>query len=383
MIKRKMPTASQFLLEAFKVLDLDGGKSVLQIGNEFGLSNSDVVCILMPFLRGGLAARRKVSDDWRQDVYYSIYHDMEAPAPQKEGEATRLKTEVTRLKERLARLQEELAAKEDSLNDARHSAAMRSLNLGKGKTMAEIQKETGINAAKILQIMEPLSKAGVVASKYVSQGQFYFYPTKRLMVATPVPTEEDIKKLRAEIRKLAGDIEQKEEGLRRTVKVAVLRTLDLGSGKSAGQIARGTGMSIADVIGMMMAFVRSGLIEQSYTPQGFFYTPPIGAKVLVSAEEERALMIMRREVEEIAERKAMKEFVPTAEGSAEAESIARLGDLTQTPHAAIAETRPVMPTDTLENTRARLDLVAGLLEKMTVRELVLLRERINMELRKR
>jgi hypothetical protein len=142
-------------------------------------------------------------------------------------------------------------------------------------------------------------------------------------------------------------------------------------------------MSIADVIGMMMAFVRSGLVEQSYTPQGFFYASPIGTKVLISAEEERALKIMREEVEEIAERKLMKEIATPTEARVRAEL--------PTPDEVAAKVEPSIPyvappvaePQTLESMRARLDLIEGLLVKMTVRELVLLRERINMELRKR
>ena len=379
----KMPTASQSLTDAFGVLNLDGGKSVLELGSEFGLSSSDVVCILMPFLRGGLAARRRVSDDWRQDVYYSIYHDMESDTVKKENEVTRLKAEVDQLRSKLTRLQEDLATKEENIKEARHHAAIGSLNLGKGKTMAEIQKETGMSPSKVLEMIEPLSRSGLVASRYVSQGQFYFYPTRSTRVVSPLPSEEDIKKLRAEIRRLTGEKEEKEERIRRAVKLSVLRTLDIGAGKSAGQIAKGTGMSIADVIGMMMTFVRSGLVEQSFTPQGFFYAPPIGTKVLVSAEEERALKIMRREVEEIAERKLMKELATPTEVHVRAE--------TPTPQELLAMAEPSNPSEvsqvvlphTLENTRARLDLIEGLLEKMTVRELVLLRERINMELRKR
>jgi predicted DNA-binding transcriptional regulator len=377
-----MPTASQSLIEAFGVLNLDGGKSVLQLGNEFGLSSSDIVCILMPFLRGGLAARRKVSDDWRQDVYYSIYHDMEPDVPKKENEVSKLKAEVDQIRSRLVRLQEDLATKEEAIKDARHHAAIGNLNLGKGKTMAEIQKETGMSQSKVLEIIDPLMKSGLVASRYVSQGQSYFYPTRSTKLVSPLPTDEDIKKIRAEIKRLAGEAEEKEERIRKAVKITVLRTLDIGTGKSAGQIAKGTGMSIADVIGMMMTFVRSGLVEQSYTPQGFYYAPPIGTKVLVSAEEERALKIMRREVEEIAERKLMKELAPT-----EARIVVEAPPLEQPSAKAeptiLPEPSLIAPPQTLESTRARLDLIEGLLEKMTVRELVLLRERINMELRKR
>jgi DNA-binding IclR family transcriptional regulator len=378
-----MPAVSQSLLEAFRLLNLNGGKSVLQIGNELGLSNSDVVCILMPFLRGGLAARRKVTDDWRQDVYYSIYHDMEAPTPQKENEVTKLTAEAAKLRDRLTRLQEDLAAKEENLKEARNLAVIRNLNLGKGRTMAEIQKETGMSPSRILEMMEPLTKSGVVASRYVSQGQYYFYPTKSIRVASPLATEEDLRKLRAEITRLTSEAEEKEETVRRAVKLSVLRTLDLGSGKTAGQIARGTGMSIADVIGMMMTFVRSGLVEQGFTPQGFFYSPPIGTKVLVSAEEERALKIMRREVEEIAERKVMREFAAPKETYVEVEPLTPPEPQGRFQVTIPSEASPVTAPQTLESTRARLDLIEGLLQKMTVRELVLLRERINMELRKR
>jgi DNA-binding IclR family transcriptional regulator len=337
----------------------------------------------MPFLRGGLAARRKVSDDWRQDVYYSIYHDMESLGPQGQSDISKLKAETVRLRDRLARLQEDLATREENIKEARHLSALKILNLGKGKTLAEIQKDTGMSSSRVLEMIEPLTKSGLVASRYVSQGQFYFYPTRSSRAVSSLPTEEDIKKLRDEIRRLASEAEDKEEAIRRTVKLSVLRTLEIGPGKSAGQIARGTGMSIADVIGMMMAFVRSGLVEQSYTPQGFFYTPPIGTKVLVSAEEERALKIMRREVEEIAERKLMKELPTPAETRVRAET-PTLSEFPAKIETRIPfEAQPVAAPHTLESTRARLELVEGLLEKMTVRELVLLRERINMELRKR
>jgi hypothetical protein len=166
--------------------------------------------------------------------------------------------------------------------------------------------------------------------------------------------------MKAEINRLKNSVAEKEEAIREKVKLQVLQSLDVGKGKSAGEIAATTGMSVADVVGTMMTFIRSGLIEQSFTPQGFFYAPcrTVGEPVLATAEKKTPLVPMRA-VEELASKQIAREFVTPSETRAGVQSFA-----------------PVQ-------THTNVELFEDLLPKLTVRELVLLRERINMELRRR
>jgi DNA-binding MarR family transcriptional regulator len=271
-----------------------------------------------------------------------------------------MKDEVARSKSELRSLQGEVARKEESIGKARHLDSRKGFQLGEGKSLAQIASETGMSPAKIQQLIEPLVKSGDVVQKYVSQGQFYYVPAKKLRDFVPGVTEEEIKKLKAEIRRLKNAVLEKEETIRREVKLAVLQSLDLGKGKSAGQIAAKIGMSIADVIGTMMTFVRSGLIEQSFTPQGFYYSPPTLPKETISTTmEERRPAIPMRPTEEIVVKQVARELV--------------------TP----SETRAGVQLFTPAETQTRIELFEPLLPKLTVRELVLLREKITMELRKR
>jgi DNA-binding MarR family transcriptional regulator len=357
---KRASTLSRSILSALRLMDLGKGKSVSQIGSEFELSNSDVVCILMPFVRAGLAGRRTVTEDWRDDIYYSLNYEREVPPGPTEEELRTMKDEVAKSKSELRSLQGEVARKEESIGKAHHLDSTKDFQLGEGKSLSQIASETAMSPAKIQQLIEPLVKSGDVVQKYISQGQFYYVPAKKLRDFLPNVTEEEIKKLKAEIRRLKNAVLDKEETIRREVKLAVLQSLDVGKGKSAGQIAAKMGMSIADVIGMMMAFVRSGLIEQSFTPQGFYYTPPTLAKEAITPPiEERRPAIPMRPTGEIVVKQVARELV--------------------TP----SETRAGVQLFTPAETHTRIELFEGLLPKLTVRELVLLREKINMELRKR
>jgi DNA-binding MarR family transcriptional regulator len=357
---KRTSTLSRSILSALRLMDLGKGKSVSQIGSEYELSNSDVVCVLMPFVRAGLAGRRTVTEDWRDDIYYSLNYEREVPPAHTEERLRKLKDEVAKSKSELRSLQGEVARKEESIGKARHLDSTKDFQLGEGKSLAQIGSETGMSLAKIQQLLEPLVKSGDVVQKYISQGQFYYVPAKKLRDFIPNVTEEEIKKLKTEIRRLKNAVLEKEETIRREVKLAVLQSLDVGKGKSAGQIAAKMGMSIADVIGTMMTFVRSGLIEQSFTPQGFYYTPPtLPKETIPAAMEERRPAIPMRPTEEIVVKQVARELV--------------------TP----SETRAGVQLFTAAETHTRIELFEPLLPKLTVRELVLLREKINMELRKR
>lgn len=190
---RRASTLSRSILSALRLMDLGKGKSVSQIGSEFELSNSDVVCVLMPFVRASLVGRRTVTEDWRDDIYYSLNYEREVPPAHTEEELRKLKDEVAKSKSELRSLQGEVARKEESMGKARHLDSTKDFQLGEGKRLAQIASETGMSPAKIQQLIEPLVKSGDVVQKYISQGQFYYVPAKKLRDFIPNVTEEEIK----------------------------------------------------------------------------------------------------------------------------------------------------------------------------------------------
>nr|MDO8100835.1 hypothetical protein [Candidatus Njordarchaeota archaeon] len=370
---RRMPAITRSAVAALKLLELGEGKTVSQIASEFGFSNSDVVCIVTPFMRVGLVGRKPHHQDWREDVYYPLHIVTEGVTSSREIRLTALKDDVARLRNEITRLRDELVRKEERARYARQVAVFKSLNIGAGKTTSEIQRDTGMDPARIYDSLEPLVQSGLVGKRYVYQGQFFYCPTKTLREVTPVPTEEEIRKLRMEISRLRDEVTLKEETIRKEIKLAVLKSLDIGVGKSARQIAHKSGMSIADVIGVMMTFVRSGLVDQSFTTQGFLYTPPtLKMEAIVEPEEARKLEVVRKEAEEIAARKVIAAEVPLPEVQTGVAG-------TVTPVEVQASVAAAMSARAL----SQLGQLEELLEKMTVRELVLLREKINLELRKR
>jgi DNA-binding MarR family transcriptional regulator/predicted transcriptional regulator len=357
---KRTPTLSKPVLSALRLLELGKGKSVSQLSSEFELTNSDVVCIVMPFVRAGLVGHRTVTDDWRDDIYYSFNYEREISASPSEDELRNLKDELAKSRDDLRRLQADLASKDESLGKAHRLDSVKDLHLEEGKTLSQIAIETGMSATRTQELIEPLVKSGEVVQKYISKGQFIYMPAKKLKDFLPPAADIDARNLKEEVKRLKNATEQKEEALRRRVKLEILESLEVGKGKSAGQIAAKTGMSIADVVGTMMTFVRSGLIEQSFTPQGFFYVPAtVAGEVTPTTAEEVVPTIPARAVEELASRQVAREFVSPS------------------------ETRAGVQLFTPAETHTRIELFEDLLPKLTVKELVLLRERINMELRKR
>jgi len=356
---KRTPTLSKPVLSALRLLDLGKGKSVSQLSTEFELTNSDVVCVVMPFVRAGLVGHRTVTEDWRDDVYYSFNYEREIPASPAEEDLRSMKDELARSRDDLRRLQADLASKDDSSGKAHRLDSVKDLHLEEGKTLAQIAIETGMSQVKAQELVEPFVKAGDVVQKYISKGQFMYVAAKKLKDFLPPPADIDARNLKDEVKRLKNVTEQKEESLRKRVKLEILESLDVGKGKSAGQIAAKTGMSIADVVGTMMTFVRSGLIEQSFTPQGFFYVPTtVSGEIAPSVVEEKIPTIPARAVEELASRQVKELVTPS-------------------------ETRAGVQLFTPAETHTRIELLEDLFPKLTVKELVLLREKINMELRKR
>jgi DNA-binding MarR family transcriptional regulator len=357
---KRAPTLSKSALSALRLLDLGKGKSVSQISTEYELTNSDVVCVVMPFVRAGLVGHRTVTEDWRDDIYYSFNFEKDVPPSPAEEELRKLKDDLMKSKDELRNLQAELARNEESIGKAHRLDSVRNLNLEQGKTLTQIATETGISPARAHELIEPFVKSGDVVQKYISKGQFFYVAAKKLKDFLPSATDDDSKRMKAELKRLKNATSEKEEAIRKRVKLEILQSLDVGKGKSAGQIAAKTGMSIADVVGTMMTFVRSGLIEQSFTPQGFFYAPPsVSREPIPTTIEGKGPAILTRPEEELVSRPVVREFV--------------------TP----AETRAGVQLFTPAETHTRIELFEDLLPRLTVRELVLLRERINIELRKR
>jgi DNA-binding MarR family transcriptional regulator/predicted transcriptional regulator len=357
---KRTPTLSKSVLSALRLLDLGKGKSVSQISSEFELTNSDVVCVVMPFVRAGLVGHRTVTEDWRDDIYYSLNYEREIPPSPAEEELRKLKDDLAKSRNELRSLQADLATKEQSIGKAHHLDLVKNFHLEEGRALTQIATEAGISPAKAHELIEPLVRSGDVVQKYTSKGQFFYMAAKKLRDFLPTTADGDMSRMKADIKRLKNAAVEKEEELRKRVKLEILQSMDLGKGKSAGQIAAKTGMSIADVVGTMMTFVRSGLIEQSFTPQGFFYAPPaVSGEPIPPTVEVKAPAIPVRPVEELASRQAVREFV--------------------TP----AETRAGVQLFTPAETHTRIELFEDLLPKLTVKELVLLRERINIELRKR
>jgi DNA-binding MarR family transcriptional regulator len=359
MESKKTPALSKSILSALRLLELGTGKSVSQISSEFELTNSDAVCVVMPFARAGLVGHRTVTDDWRDDIYYSLNYEREVPASTAEEELRKLKDDLAKSKDELRRLQADAASKEEPIGKTHHLDSVKNLHLEQGKTLSQIAMETGVSPAKAQELVEPLVDSGDVIKKYLSNGQSIYMAAKKLRDFLPSATDDDAEKLKAEIERLKAAIDKKEETIATRVKLEVLQSLDVGKGKTAGEIAADTGMSIADVIGTMTAFVRSGLIEQSFTPKGFFYTPPtVLTQPIPTRIEEKAAAMPATPSEKLVTKQVAKELVTPAE--------IRAGVKLFTP----AETH-------------RVELFEDVLPKLTVRELVLLREKINMELKKR
>jgi DNA-binding MarR family transcriptional regulator/predicted transcriptional regulator len=357
---KRTPTLSKPVLSALRLLELGKGKSVSQLSSEFELTNSDVVCVVMPFVRAGLVGHRTVTEDWRDDVYYSLNYEREIPAPPAEDELKKLKDELVESRDDLRRLQVDLASKEESSGKAHRLVSVKDLHLEEGKTLSQIAIETGMSSARAQEFIELLVKSGEIVQKYISKGQFTYVAAKKLKDFLPTAADIDARNLKDEVKSLKNVTEQREEALRKRIKLEILESLDIGKGRSAGQIAAKTGMSIADVVGTMMTFVRSGLIEQSFTPQGFFYVPAVvSGEIAPTVVEEKIPTIQTRAVEELASKQVVKEFV--------------------TP----SETRAGVQLFTPADTHTRIELFEDLFPKLTVKELVLLREKINMELRKR
>jgi DNA-binding MarR family transcriptional regulator len=357
---KRTPTLSKPVLSALRLLELGKGKSVSQLSSEFELTNSDVVCIVMPFVRAGLVGHRTVTEDWRDDIYYSLNYEGEMYASPVEEELRNLKDELAKSRDDLRRLQADLESKEESSGKGHRLDSVKDLHLDDGKTLSQIAIETGMSPSKAQDLIEPLVKSGEVVQKYISKGQFIYVAAKKMKDFLPTAVNIDVRNLKDEVKRLKNAAEQKEEALRKRVKLEILESLDVGKGKSAGQIAARTGMSIADVVGTMMTFVRSGLIEQSFTPQGFFYVPTtVSGQITPTTVEEKIPTIPTRTVEELASKQVVREFV--------------------TP----SETRAGVQLFTPAETHTRIELFEDLLPKLTVKELVLLREKINIELRKR
>jgi DNA-binding MarR family transcriptional regulator len=368
-----MPPVSKSATAALKLLELGEGKSVSQIAGEFGFSPSDVVCIVTPFVRAALVGRKAHQQDWRQDIYFSQHRVTEDVSSSREIRLKAMRDDIARLKSEMTRLQDELVRKEETARYARQVAVFKSLNIGSGKITSEIQRDTKLDITRIYDSLEPLVQSGLVDKRYVNQGQFFYHPTKTLREVTPVPSEEEIRKLRIKISDLKDEVTLKEETVRKEIKLAVLRSLDIGQGKSARQIAHGTGMSIADVIGVMMTFVRSGLVDQRFTTQGFLYAPPtLETEGIVEPVETEKLEEIGKQVEEVAAKKAV------SVGASPIEAQAGIAT-TVTPVEVQASVVAAMSARAL----SQLGQLEELLEKMTVRELVLLREKVNLELRKR
>jgi len=365
------PRFGRSSLSALRLFDLGNGKSVSEIASEFGFSKSDVVCMVVPFVGAGLAARKRVTDDWRHDIYYPLYVEKHDGLTPREEEIKRLRGDVVRFKEEIRRLEEDLVKKERLLGIAGQVESIISLNLGEGKTLSQIEKETGMDAAQIHQVIEPFAHHGMIGVKHVTRGQFFYYPVKDLGIPAHFPTEEEIRAIKMQTTRLNRGVADKEEEIRTLIKRAVLRALNLHEGKSARQIAKRVGMSVPDVVGMMMAFVRAGLVEQNFTPQGFFYTPILRSKTaepdttvgqgLPVTSSGMGIISTKDVTKELASHPVETHFAEISTGPSVKAN--------QAYDAAMKHT-------SIEELEAQLD-------RLTVRELVLLRERINMELRKR
>jgi DNA-binding MarR family transcriptional regulator/predicted DNA-binding transcriptional regulator len=357
---KRTPTSSKSVLSALRLLELGTGKSVSQISSEFELTSSDAVCVVMPFVRAGFVGHKAVTEDWRDDIYYSLNYEKEVSPSPAEDELKILKDDLAKSKCELSRLQADLGSKEASRGGAKRPESMENLHLEHGKTLSQIAMETGVSPEKALELVEPLVRSGDVVKKYVSHGPSIYMAAKKLRDFLPTTADDEAKKLKAEIKRLENLVDNKEEAISRRVKLEVLQSLDLGKGKSAGEIAVNTGMSIADVVGTMRAFVRSGLVEQSFTPQGFFYVPiAVSREPIPTTIEEKMPVEPVRPAEEVVTKQVARELV--------------------TP----VEIRPGTQLPASGESGNRLELFDDVLHKLTVRELVLLREKINMELKKR
>jgi DNA-binding MarR family transcriptional regulator len=314
----------------------------------------------MPFVRAGLVGHKTVTEDWRDDIYYSLNYEKDVPPTIAEEELKRLKDDLAKSKDEFRRLQADLASKKESAGEANHPDPVKNLHLECGKTISQIAMELGVSPAKAQERIEPFVRSGDIVKKYVSLGPSIYMAAKKLRDFLPTTADDNARRIETEINRLKNAIECKEEAVSRRVKLEVLQSMDVGKGKSASEIAVKTGMSIADVVGTMRAFVRSGLVEQTFTPQGFFYVPTTVSREPVPITiEEKTLVIPATPAEEVVTKQVARELVtPT-------------------------ETRASPQLSTPAESGTRVELFDDVLPKLTVRELVLLREKINMQLKKR